>query len=320
MYSLLVRLVFVCCFMICVPGTALFAMPQEGDAPATPQVVAVAVETLADDIDGGTGGLAIDPDGNLYTADFGWRLGGRGKGGDKVFKVDPKGNVSLFCREMRGASGNARDQAGNLYQSSIGGNFISRVSPEGKVEVFVRTGLRNPVGITIDSDGNLFVCSCGGNSIQKITPEGVVSDFCKSKLLNCPNGITMAPDGNFYVANFSNGDVIRIDAEGQASRLATLPGKNNGHLTCHAGQLFVVARKANQIYRVTLDGKATAFVGSGERGKADGAPLEATLSLPNDIVVSQDGRYMYVNETSPIHGDHRILGPTRIRRIELATR
>lgn len=280
-------------------------------------VVALAVETLADEIDSGTGGLAIDKDGNLFTADFGWRLGGTGKGGDKVFKVDPEGQVELFCRQMRGASGNTIDADGNLVQSSIGGNFISKVTPDGAVSVFAKGAFKNPVGITADSKNNLYVCNCGAGSITKVEPDGTTSTFAKSKLFNVPNGITLASDGNFYVANFGNGDVIKIDQSGNVSRFATLPGKNNGHLTSYKGQLFVVARTANQIYRVTLDGKATPFVGSGKRGKDDGKPLEASLSLPNDLGISPCGKYMYVNETSPISGDPRILGPTRIRRITL---
>lgn len=288
------------------------------DQVASSTVTAVAVTTLADEIESGTGGLAIDADGNVFSADFGSRLGGRSEGGDRVYKIDPQGNVSLFCREMRGASGNTFDADGNLYQSSVGGNFVSKVTPEGKVSVLAREGLMNPVGLCFGADGNLYVCNCGNGSIQQITLDGESNSFVRSPLLKCPNGITLADDGNFYAANFYNGDVIKIDPDGNASKLATLPGNNNGHLTCLNGALYVVARTANQIYRVTYDGQSTLFVGSGERGKADGDPLQATLSLPNDIGVSPDGRFMYINETGPIEGDPRILTPTRIRRIELA--
>lgn len=295
------------------------AQEPADSSPATErtELVAVQVETLADDIQSGTGGLQVAADGNLFSADFGWKLNGGGKGGDKVFKVTPDGDVSVFCKGMRGASGNAMDSKGNLFQSSIGGNFISKITPGGDASVFVRKGLQNPVGIAIDEDDNLFVCNCGSGSIQKVTPNGEVSEFAKSDLLKCPNGITRSENGDFYIANFSNGNVLKIDSEGNVSKLATLPGNNNGHLTYHRGFLYVVARAANQIYRVTLDGKSSLFVGSGERGKTDGTPLQSTLSLPNDVGVSPDGRYMYINEVGPISGDHRILGPTRIRRVEL---
>lgn len=282
------------------------------------ELKAVSVETLVDDLDCGTGGLAIDKSGNVYSADFGWRLDGKGKGGDKVFRVSPDGKATLFCGEMRGASGNAFDADGNLFQSSVGGGFVSKVTPKGKVSVLAR-GFKAPVGIAIAKDGNLFVNNCGAGSISKVSPGGKVETFCESPLLKCPNGITLASDGNFYVANFMNGDVVKVTPKGVASKLVTLPKKNNGHITFHKGMLYVVARSANQVYRVTLDGKATAFVGSGKRGKQDGKPLECSLSLPNDLGFSPDGKYLYINETSPTSGDPRVLGPTRIRRVKLET-
>ena len=294
-----------------------WAAANHVDDDSIVHIEAVAVTTIADDIDAGTGGLTIDKNGNLYTADFGWNLGGPVKGGDKIFKVTPEGEVSLFCKEMQGASGNTIDSDGNIYQSCIRGNFLSKISPKGKVSIVTRQGLKSPVGVVLDEEGSLFVCNCGSNSIQKITSNGTSTQFCKSPLLNVPNGITRTKNGTIYVCNFGNGDVVKIDTEGTASRLATLPGNNNGHLTLLDGNLYVIARTDNRIYKVGLDGTATYFTGSGLRGKADGSPTDCSFSLPNSIVASPDGKYLYVNETSPISGDPRILGPTRIRRIEL---
>ena len=63
------------------------------------------VSTVLDNIEAGTGGLNIDEEGNLYTADFGWRLDGQGKGGQRLYKVTPTGQVELFCSKLRGGSG-----------------------------------------------------------------------------------------------------------------------------------------------------------------------------------------------------------------------
>ncbi len=55
----------------------------------------------------------------------------------------------------------------------------------------------------------------------------------------------------------------------------------------------------------------TLFAGSGQRGKDDGDPLKATFSLPNDIAVSPDGKFMYLNAVAPITGSpqnrHRLV-------------
>ena len=284
--------------------------------PAPKPLVAGSVSTVMDDIAGGTGGLNIDANGILYTADFGSKLNGSGTRGQFVYKLSPDGKLKTFCDQLFGGSGNAFDAEGNLYQSSIRGGFVSKIDQTGKAIQFAK-GFRAPVGLVFDADQNLYVCNCGGNLISRVTPEGKTTTFCKSPLLNCPNGITIGPDGQLYVCNFSNGDVITIDPNGVASRLATLPGRNNGHLVYHEGYLYVIARMNCQVYRVSLAGDFETFVGSGKRGKADGNPLESTLSLPNSLIISHDKKWMYLNETSPTSGDHNNLSPTRIRKVEL---
>lgn len=288
----------------------------DSESPAQP-LIPVRVETLVDGLDAGTGGLEVDREGNIYSSDFGSLLGPGGKGGHRVYRITPEGDVSLFASGFRGASGNCMDPQGLFYQSNIGGNFISRVNEGGKVEKFCEEGFINPVGIVSAPDGNLFVANCGDGSIQKVSPAGQSVTFVKSPLLKCPNGITLDHVGNFYVANFMNGDVIKISPEGEASELATLPGNNNGHLVYHRGFLYVIARSAHRIYRVSLEGDVELFAGSGERGQQDGVPLAASFSLPNDLAISPDEKWLYVNETGPTEGDPRILAPTRIRRIAI---
>ncbi len=274
------------------------------------------VETLAT-LDIGSGGLTVGPDGTIYVADFGSRLGGGGTGGDRVLKVSPAGEVALFATGLKGASGNEMGLDGNLYQSNIGANLISQITPTGQVRVFASEGFASPVGIASDAAGNLYVVNCGDGSIQRLTPEGISSRFVQSDAMRCPNGITGDESGNFYVANFYNGDVLKVTPDGEVSVLATLPGNNNGHLIYHAGALYVVARGAHQIYRVGLDGEVSLIAGSGEMGGNDGDALQASFIYPNDIGVSPDGRYLYVNDVAVPSTDGRTLAPTRLRRIEL---
>ena len=278
---------------------------------------AIRVETLATDIQAGTGGIEVDAQGNVYTADFGERLGDARLVGTKIYKITPSGQVSLFAEGFKGASGNAFDATGNLFQSNVRGNYLSRIQPDGTSRIFTRHEMLMPTGIAIDKTDTLFVCNCGDSSITKIGQDGSTKRLVQTPLLECPNGITMDEAGNFYVSNFFNGNVIKIRPDGKASKLATLPGKSNGHLVYHRGSLFVVARSAHQVYEVTLDGRVTLFAGSGTRGRADGPPLVAMFSLPNDIAVSADGKSFYLNEVVPISGDKKNLSPTRIRRIVL---
>lgn len=299
-------------------GVAVFlSFSTSAEAEAQTRLRAASVETITGEIQGGTGGISVDADGNVYVADFGSRLTGGGTGGDKVFRVTPEGETTVFAEGLQGASGNEFDSQGTLFQSNIRAGFISAVDESGTISRFAG-GMAAPVGIVSDSDDNLYVANCGSNSIQKVTPWGESERFVASDLLNCPNGIVFDDHGNLYVANFGNGGVIKIAPDKQVTELAMLPGGNNGHLLHHDGFLYVIDRGGHQIYSVSLDGEVELFAGSGSLGNEDGAALEASFSWPNDIGISPDGKTFYVNDVAGGTTDHRNLAPMYVRAIRVA--
>ena len=283
---------------------------------AAAQPRAGSVSTLAQ-IEGGTGGLSIDSQGNLYSAEFGDRLGGGAGGGTRVFLITPSGETRVYADGFAGASGNELGAEGELFQSNVRGGYVSRIAADGTVTKLAEADLVNPVGIATGKDGLLYVADCGANKIVRLDEAGASSVFASGDLLRCPNGIAADEEGTFYVANFYNGDVVRLSADGEMSRLARLPGNNNGHLIYHQGYLYVVGRGAHQIFRVGMDGEFEVFAGSGTKGGGDGAALEAEFCFPNDIAVSPDGRFLYVNEVADESSTGMDLEPTRIRRLSL---
>lgn len=295
--------------------SAMSVVASPGAAAAQQRLVARSVETLTAEIPGGSGGISVDARGNVYVADFGTRLGRDGTPGTRVFRVSPDGAVEVFATGLRGASGNEFDSHGNLFQSNIAAGTVSRIAPDGTVTEFAG-GQAGPVGIVSDPNDNLYVTNCGNGSIQVVTPDGEARRFAKGELFQCPNGIVRDDAGNLYVSNFYNGDVVRIGPDGEASRLATLPGGNNGHLLHHEGFLYVVDRGGHQIWSVSLDGEVELFAGSGQRGRQDGDPMEATFSYPNDIGISPDGRTLYVNDVVGT-GPHTVLAPMIVRAIHV---
>lgn len=112
--------------------------------------------------------------------------------------------------------------------------------------------------------------------------------------------------------------MVKISPYGEVSKLATLPGNNNGHLVYHDEELYAVARGAHQIYRVSLEGEVVLFAGSGKRGHDDGPALEATFSFPNDLAFSPDGKTLYINENASLTEPHTVLAPMIVRSIKLA--
>jgi len=274
------------------------------------------VESFGPQLAGGTGGVSVDAAGNVYVADFGRILSDEATMGRQIFRITPAGEASVFATGFEGASGNEFDSKGYLYQSNIRGDFIARIAPDGTWTEFARDGLKAPVGIAIDAADTLYVCNCVANTVSRITPDGVCSVFAASPLFQCPNGITFDEDGNLYVANFENGDVLKITPDASVGRLATVPGNNNGHVQYHEGDLYVVARGAHRIFRVTLDGAVLPFAGTGERGRDDGPALEATFSYPNDLKVGPDGSF-YVNDQIATTGPETDLAPMGVRRIRV---
>jgi len=255
-----------------------------------------------------------DASGNIYMGDFGPDLNGAGQ---RVYIITSQGDVDVFASGLNGASGNDFDAKGNLFQSSITGGFISKITPTGTATTFVSDGLVGPVGIAIDSEGNLFVANCGNNTIQKVTKDGVSTTYSTSGLLSCPNGIDVDSEGNLFIANFNNGSVVKIAPDGTTSIFAIIPGNNNGHLLLQDDFLYVVARGLHRIYKVNMSGQAEVFAGSGDRGNDNGTLEDASFSLPNDIAFSPDGKKMYVNDVDLNAGANNIISPVIIREIDI---
>jgi len=260
-----------------------------------------------------SGGVSIDAAGVIYVANFGDAL--NNANGTIVYKVTDDGGVSAWASGLFGASGNEFDSQGNLFQSNIAANRISKITPDGTVSTFTTTNILGPVGVTVDNLDNVYTTNCNApGAIIKTTPAGVSTIFAQSSLFNCPNGLTMDNDGNFYSVNFSNGSLLKITPNGDVSILATMPGGNNGHVTFGNGRLYVVDRGANQIYEVSLIGAVKLLAGTGAAGNSDDRDaLQSTWFASNGIKLSSSGNELYINDKVPNTGTQ--LNPVIVRMI-----
>ena len=153
--------------------------------------------------------------------------------------------------------------------------------------------------------------------LAKVDPSGTVTTFADVGLLSCPNGIALADDDHFYVANFYNNKLVRVDPEGSVRPFASLDGSNLGHVTWGNDRLYVAVRGEHSLAEVDLSGAVTPLVGTGQIGADDGDLDTATLSYPNDIALSPDGRTLYFNDVHPDHATSNIIGPVLIRALVL---
>ena len=267
----------------------------------------------------GSGGLSLDAEGNLYIGDFGDFLSAGDNDGqfNNIMKLDTEGNLSVYATGFVGASGNAFNSEGVLYQADIGTSQIFKIVNGTKVFI-TSTGINGPVGLVFDSQDNLYVCNCSSSNIRKVTPAGVSTAFSNNTNFFCPNGITVDENDNLYVSNFSDGKILKITPSGFASVIANVPGGNNGHLRYFEGDstLYVASHGSSNIYTVDLDGNVALLAGTGVRGNTDGGVDEATFSRPNGIVLSSTGDTIYVNCSVPLtNTPNNPLNPELIRMI-----
>lgn len=255
---------------------------------------------------GRLGGVSVDADGNLYVSDF-LRT---------IWRISPDGAVEVLDSSLRGSSGNTVDRDGNVYQASFRDNRIVRFDESGRLETYVDEGLDGPIGMTFDGSGNLYVCNCSGNYIAKVDARRRTTRFAESPDFDCPNGITLDGNGDLVVASFNNGYLVRVSPDGEATTWVEVPEGRNAHVAATVDGVYVTKIESNRIFRVDPSGTVEPFAGTGELGLDDGPALEATLSRPNGITVSPDGRALYVNN---LEGPWRGSEPTKIilRRIEL---
>lgn len=260
----------------------------------------------------GIGGVAVDQIGSVYVADF----------AETVWKVDPEGRVTPFATGLYGASGNAFDARGNLYQSNFFSNTVSKIDRQGTVTDYATEGLAGPVGIAVAPDGTLYVCNCRGNTLSRVAPGGEVSELASlaDHLSGCPNGITFGPDDTLYVVGFGRSVVLKVSLDGEVETFTDIPDSWLGHLVFAGRHLYVTSFGTHQVFRVGLDGSVETFAGSRQRGIAGGAPEAARFSNPNGIAASASGGTLYLNSLDAeagLPGRGLPVGPMVLSRIEL---
>jgi sugar lactone lactonase YvrE len=256
---------------------------------------------------GSVGGVVTDALGYVYFADF----------QNSVWRLRPDGGVDRFADGLYGGSGNGIGPRGELYQSNFNGNYVSRISRDGRTETWVDEGLSGPVGIAVNPEGELFVCNCSAGTISRVGADRAVTVFAASELLSCPNGITFDDRGDLYVVNFNNAHVVRITPDGEASSFTQIPGAGgNGHITFARGGFYVTQFRGERVFRVARDDSFTVVARTGIRGEDDGDALGATFSSPNGIAAFPGGNVLWVNDLVRRPGGGQA-GDVRLRRIRL---
>ncbi|HZZ20386.1 MAG TPA: immunoglobulin domain-containing protein [Opitutaceae bacterium] len=159
-------------------------------------------------------GLAVDPSGNVYVADY---------GNDTIRKITPGGVVTTLA----GVTSNPGHKDGTGTAASF---YL-------------------PVGLVSDSSGNLYVAEQANNDIRKVTPAGVVTTLAGAAPpivpvgqqaplaghadgtgalaeFNAPYDVAVDANGNLYIADSGNNE-IRFATFSAAPQIQTQPASQS---------------------------------------------------------------------------------------------
>ncbi len=216
-------------------------------------------------------GVVVDEDDNILVTD--------GRGG-RLYRISPKGEVSLVTDQLDMPSAIALAPDGTLVVANTGAHTIVRVDPvEGRVKLVAgapgisgdvdgasaAARFNGPVGVAVGDDGAIFVADTYNDRIRVITPDGFVRTLAGGRQggfrdgrateaqFHTPCGLALAPDGALLIADTGNHRIRRLDPEGEVKTLA----------------------------------------GTGEAAERDGLPSEASFNEPMAIVL-RDEHSFYV--------------------------
>ncbi|MBU6337898.1 MAG: NHL repeat-containing protein [Acidobacteria bacterium] len=263
-------------------------------------------------------GIAIDSEGNIFTANFGSDTVSlllppgaapplnlpSGSIDPFAIAVDDAGNVYTanygsanvskltrqagggYTASQLGSTGtNPRslvlDRSGNVYTADGFSNRITKITPGGSSSLFAVTG-GGPLALAIDPADFIYVANGGSSTVTRFAPDGTATPFGTTG--TTPIAIKLDPDGNIFTANFSVNTITRIGSGGSPSSLFAGSGASPSSMTFDSARnLYVTNSGSATVIKIAPDGTVSAPISTGPG------------SNPNGITIDSDGNLFVVN-------------------------
>jgi sugar lactone lactonase YvrE len=195
--------------------------PEANFSPGVESTVVSSGDSL-----GNPQGLALDGNGNLYTADIDSYAVLMTTPGGITTKVLDMSSASFGSSGYGTPEAVAVDGAGALYVADSNNNRILKESPKGSgyAQTVVASGLHSPGGVAADQHGNVYIANSVDNQILKETlqadgsyVQSAIVDSNVSVLgraLSTPFSVAVDGGGNVYIADTVNSRIIKESYSG----------------------------------------------------------------------------------------------------------
>jgi uncharacterized protein (TIGR03437 family) len=196
-------------------------------------------------------GLALDPAGNLYIADYGNQRVRRIGTGGTITTVAGNGQTGsngdggpATSAQMLSPRNLAVDPAGNIYVSEFQGHTVRRIATDGTITTFAGTGVAGfsgdggpavaaqlafPAGLALDAAGALYIVDTVNYAIRKVQA-GTITTVCNQQNFGVPNtqlsGIAADSAGGLYIPEGVDSVVWLLSPGGTLTLVAGIPGSS----------------------------------------------------------------------------------------------
>jgi len=241
-------------------------------------------------------GIALDPKGNIYVADFrNYRIQ---KFDAKGYFVTSWGEEGDYPGQFKDPCGVAADGKGRVYVADTFNHRVQVFDETGKLLFVFEGGFFAPHDIRIDGKGRIWVTDSGNGMVKIFSKEGKSLRVVGKKGSGrgefiSPTGIAIDRKGRVYVADAGNRRVQILDGEGNYQSEFKVDGWqqvvfNEPSLDVDEdGDIYLTDPPGHRLLRYSPRGKPTGIC----------KPIrdrESVMHFPMGIVVEKKGNLIYV--------------------------
>ena len=231
--------------------------------------------------------------------------------------------------QLKGISGLAVDETGNVYISATKQQRVWKVTPDGMLVCVAGNGkrgyagdggpalaakLNRPTGIAIGRSGDLYIADTKNHRVRKVTPSGLITTVAGTgkkgfngdggpavrARLRQPFGVAVDSRGNLFVADTYNWRIRKVAPDGVITTWRELT-KSTALALAIDRQDNLYLGLFNRVEKITSSGEVVRVAGTGRLGSGGdgGKALAADLSNVLGLAVDHVGN-VYISDQNNV--------------------